>query len=207
MNESRYKILCYLKRHGQATIAELARVLDLTTVTIRHHLQVLRETGLLEKPHPRPRSGPGRPEMVYRLTEKADKHLPRNYAQLTLALVDVLAQSPEPDSLAELFRLAGHELAQQAGIEPKTQAVQHIEDVCLWLEASGYFPSCETKQNVLRIRFRHCPYLEIAQKHKGVCAFDQGLLDRMFEAPVRISKRIAAGDDECVLRVSPPGLN
>jgi predicted ArsR family transcriptional regulator len=207
MNESRYKILCHIKRHGQATIAELARVLGLTTVTIRHHLQILREMELLEKPNPKPRSGPGRPEMVYRLTKRADKHLPRNYDQLSLALVDVLSRSPKPDSLAQLFLLAGHEVGQQAELEQKAQAEQHVKDVCLWLESRGYFLSCETKRNLLHIRIRHCPYLEIAQRHKAICAFDQGLLGRLFEAPVRVAKRIAVGDEECILRVSLPGLN
>lgn len=201
MIESRDKMLRFLKRRGKATISELAHELGLTTVTIRHHLEVLREMGLLEKPRAKPRSGPGRPELVYRLTENADRHLPRNYTQLTQALVDVLSTTRERSSLADLFLRAGLEAGRNADLDEQVTREQYVENVCRWLEARGYLQTSELQQDVLSLRFNHCPYLEIAREHKVICLFDQALLGLLFDAPVKLSRRIAMGDDDCRLLI------
>ena len=42
MQKTRRLILDYLKEHGQATVDELAEILGLNSVTVRHHLDILR---------------------------------------------------------------------------------------------------------------------------------------------------------------------
>src|SRR3989304_3566124 len=79
--DSRQRILEHMKRSGEAAVAELSRALRLTPVTIRHHLEALQSERLLEAPQARRKTGPGRPEMVYRLSPGADRSMPPKYGE------------------------------------------------------------------------------------------------------------------------------
>ena len=47
MQKTRQKILEHLREHGESTVNELSKALDnLTAVTVRHHLDVLKERSL-----------------------------------------------------------------------------------------------------------------------------------------------------------------
>ena len=48
MQATRQRILEILKERGAATVEQLATELELTPVTIRHHLDILRRAGLVE---------------------------------------------------------------------------------------------------------------------------------------------------------------
>ena len=61
MQKTRESIVQILKKRGQATVDELSRELGLTSVTVRHHIEILRQEGVVDSPEPLRRSGPGRP--------------------------------------------------------------------------------------------------------------------------------------------------
>src|SRR3972149_7656445 len=92
-NDSRLRIVEILKRRRQASVTELSQALDLTPVTIRHHLDSLLADHIVSEPVPRRRPGPGRPEMVYGLTSRADEHTPRNYGELCGCLLRAVGDS------------------------------------------------------------------------------------------------------------------
>ncbi|NTU63973.1 MAG: ArsR family transcriptional regulator, partial [Chloroflexi bacterium] len=62
MQATRQRILEILKERGAATVEELGSDLDLTPVTIRHHLDILRNEGLIQAPKVKRRDAPGRPQ-------------------------------------------------------------------------------------------------------------------------------------------------
>jgi predicted ArsR family transcriptional regulator len=207
MNDSRQRILHYLKQRGQATVADLARELDLTTVTIRHHLQIMQEDGLVGKPRPKPRSGPGRPEMTYHLTTKANERLPRSYDLLVQGMLKALANNLPVSQLANLFTLAGKALGDETALKRPASMNKRIKHLTRWLENRGYFLTCEHQEGELLLHFAHCPYLEVAKEHKAVCLFDQALIGRVLDSHVTLSKRIAVGDARCTLRAILPETN
>ena len=84
MQETRERIIHILKTRGQATVDELSRELGLTSVTVRHHLEILRQEELIAPPEPLRRTGPGRPQHVYRLAGQASDLFPKNYDLLAL---------------------------------------------------------------------------------------------------------------------------
>ena len=71
MQTTRQRILEILKEKRQATVEELSEELELTPVTVRHHLEILRGEGLISAPSVLRRPGPGRPQHTYALTEAA----------------------------------------------------------------------------------------------------------------------------------------
>ncbi|KAB2857287.1 MAG: ArsR family transcriptional regulator, partial [Anaerolineae bacterium] len=92
--ETRRHILDILKKNAEMTVDEIVALLHqsnekkVTAATIRHHLDILQENGLVEAPEVRRRESPGRPQYVYRLTEKGQDFFPSNYAGLASSLLD-----------------------------------------------------------------------------------------------------------------------
>src|SRR5215218_5532634 len=94
MQETRRLILEVLRSRGEATVEEVVVALterinhDITAVTVRHHLDILRSEDLVTAPVIRHRNTPGRPQHVYALTEKALEYFPNNYQNLASNLLN-----------------------------------------------------------------------------------------------------------------------
>src|SRR4030042_6106856 len=102
MQQTRQYILDTLHEHGEATVDELVNALrvrlnhDITAVTVRHHLDILRSEELVTAPAVRRRHTPGRPQYVYALTEKALDIFPNNNQNLTAALLNQIKAPLSP---------------------------------------------------------------------------------------------------------------
>jgi predicted ArsR family transcriptional regulator len=194
--DSRLRIVEVLKRRQQASVTELSQALGLTPVTIRHHLDSLFEDEVVSEPVPRRKAGPGRPEMVYALTARADQLTPRNYGELCSCLLQVL-EDGSGDS--------GHTLA-QAGAHLGMQAAaargrSRLEAAVSFLEARGYYPSLEMNQDGALIVLANCPYLEVARARPQFCRFDIALLESALGVGVTVESNIAAHEAACRLRL------
>src|SRR4051812_34486121 len=99
MQQTRQLILETLHERGEATVDEIVQAVrerinhDITAVTVRHHLDILRSEELVTAPRVRRRRTPGRPQHVYGLTDKALEHFPNNYQHLTDVLLNQLKAS------------------------------------------------------------------------------------------------------------------
>ena len=104
MHSKRRQILDILKMRGSSTVEELRRELGITSVTVRHHLEIMRAEELVREPSARHRSAPGRPHYEYALTTQAEEYFPKSYADLAfhlmkksnlaMALRNLMASSP-----------------------------------------------------------------------------------------------------------------
>jgi predicted ArsR family transcriptional regulator len=198
-HDSRHRIVEVLKRRNQASVTELSQALDLTPVTIRHHLESLLEDQVVSDPVPRRKAGPGRPEMVYGLTPRADGLTPRNYGELCACLLQALDQpSLEPSgALAH----AGSELGSQAR---GGAARSRLTALIRFLEARGYYPALEESVAGTVVVLANCPYLEVARAMPHFCSFDVALLESALGASVSVEASIAEHEQACRMRISPP---
>src|SRR5260221_10659875 len=93
MQQTRREILEVLHERGEATVDELVEALktrinhEITAVTVRHHLDVLRSEALVTPPEIRRRNAPGRPQHIYGLSERALEQFPNNYQNLAANLL------------------------------------------------------------------------------------------------------------------------
>jgi predicted ArsR family transcriptional regulator len=196
--DSRTRILEFLKRTSTASVADMSRGLGLTPVTIRHHLEAMRDGGLVEAPSPRRKPGPGRPEMAYRLTSKADRLLPRNYGELCACLLSSLEGSQ--GVVGQALEIAGASLGATAELAGGTREGR-MKSALAFLGSRGYFPSWERRGGSAALVLSNCPYLEVARRQPGVCRFDLALLERLLDSPVHLETSIARHDPCCRLRV------
>lgn len=197
--DSRHRIVEVLKRRHRASVTELSQALDLTPVTIRHHLESLLEDQVVSDPVPRRKAGPGRPEMVYALTARADRLTPRNYGELCACLLQALDQPAVEPSGA--LSHAGSELGSQARGRVERS---RLSALIRFLEARGYYPSVDESAEGTVVVLANCPYLEVARAMPHFCRFDVALLESALEASVSVEASIAEHQPACRMRISSP---
>ena len=191
MTTVRQKVLTYLNKTRSATGREIARALQMSEATVRHHLRVLASDGRLEMMSPRGRDGRGRPEKVYGLPRSA---LGDNLAVLSEALFMEAGMQLPMEALAQHLMqgasFVGQPLAKRLNLTVEKLNQMHYH--ARW-EAGSEGP---------RLIFGHCPYAAIIEKHPELCQMDEAILKEWLGQPVRqISKTGKEGSAICMFVV------
>ena len=201
MQPTRQLILQYLKEHGEATVDKLAGVLQLTTVTVRHHLDILRAEELVSEPVVRRRTTPGRPQYTFALAPKAQAHFPQNYQQLTR---HVLAELKTTDArlVNVIFEGVANRLAAQAPAPRANEAwPKRLDRTVAYLNEHGYVATWESANTGYLIRTCNCPYADLSGDHPELCGMDVRLISGLVGAPVECAGRLAEGDAACAYHI------
>ena len=85
LHTTRRSVLEALRSAGTATVAQLAEMVGVKGITIRHHLNALLAEGLVDAEEKR--QAVGRPIYMYRLTTEAENLFPQKYHQLVERLL------------------------------------------------------------------------------------------------------------------------
>jgi len=147
---------------------QLAGRFELHPNTIRWHLGVLTDSGLVEET-PERRHGRGRPSIVHRLTSEGIARGHDDYRLLATMLTDALARDPDGEARAyETGARWGRHL-QQA--EPDATVVE-------LLDREGF----AAERNGDRIEMRRCPFYALAEEAPQViCTLHHGIVDGALE--------------------------
>jgi len=188
MTTVRQKVLAYLNKTRSASAREIARALQLSEATVRHHLRVLASDGRLEMISVRGRGGSGRPEKVYGLPRSA---LGDNLAALSEALLAEAGETVQMQALAQ--RLTGES---NFAVQPLARRLNLTVEK---LNQMNYHARWEAGSEGPRIVFSHCPYAAIIEKHPELCQMDQVMLKDWMDQPAKqISKVGKEGSSVCV---------
>jgi DeoR family suf operon transcriptional repressor len=206
MQKTRQRILSYLKKHGDATVDELSDALDnLTAVTVRHHLDVLRSQDLIAPPTVRHCNSPGRPKYIYRLTEKAEAMFPKNLNTLADHLLSELKGSFDEQQINAFFsgvadRMAS-ELPPGAVDEPFER---RLERVAAHLTEHGYEAHWESHPEGFMLHTGNCPYGDVIETHEEICALDARYISRLLGITPRRVKHRGNGEHCCSYLIMIP---
>jgi predicted ArsR family transcriptional regulator len=202
MQFTRQRILEILREKNRATVQQLGEDLGLTPVTIRHHLDVLRGEGLVDAPQALRRSGPGRPQYAYGLTEAAADYFPKNYHSLANLMLDEIRERAAPGELEQIMAGVAQRMAEHAPSPGQKSPQKVLKDAVRFLNGQGYAACWEQGSDgdyVLHVH--NCPYKRVAQVHDEVCTMDVHFVSRLIGvAPQRLS-RMADGDECCAYLV------
>lgn len=188
MQATRERILNILKERGQATVKELSETLDLTTVTIRHHLDTLRRENLVAPPTVRHRKAPGRPQHVYTLTQDAADFFPKRYEPLMVLVLEELRSHLPRQEFERIMERIGKRIAGEAAIPRDADLKERVVLTVDFMDERGYMARWEkTEAGEFLIHIANCPYEGVARSHSEVCNIDQTLLSELLgTAPNRI---------------------
>jgi predicted ArsR family transcriptional regulator len=206
MQSTRQEILSILREEKQATVEDLAQRLELTPMTIRHHLNVLQAQNLVVASKVRRSKKVGRPRLVYTLTEAADDLFPQGYGDLARHLVTEVKESVGTQETEALFRRVAERVAEEAPAPAEGQSFEdRLEQVADFLEEQGFLSRWEKTDEGYVLTNVNCPYRQVSQQHEEVCILDTELIKNLVGVePQRVSS-MKAGDAACRFLLVPPG--
>ena len=197
-------VLYAVRRRGEATVADVARSLDMTASGARQHLAGLAEAGLLEAGDaPRTAGQTGRVERVYRLAAAAEGLFPKAYGELTNQLLGFLPD----DTVSAAFdqrrdqRIAAAQvrLARRRGLAAKVAELARI------LDEDGYFASVERRPGGgFRVAEHNCAIFAVAGEHPQACSTELEFIRTVLpKARVERISHMLAGAHACAYDITP----
>jgi predicted ArsR family transcriptional regulator len=198
IGESQGRILEHLKRRGSGTIPEMAEELELGVETIRTHLKSLGSEGLVAR-RGRRGGGPGRPEILYGLTETAEALFPSQEGKLLRDFATFLREKGRGDLVRDFFdeRVERRRGAVRERLEGLGDDAR-IEEVARMLTEEGFMAEVVTDEEGRKLlRLCHCPMRNLVEVTKAPCRSELGFVREMLgKGLVRVS-HIPAGDTSC----------
>jgi predicted ArsR family transcriptional regulator len=212
MQQTRQHILEILRERGEATVDELVKALHtrirhhITSVTVRHHLDILRSEDLVSEPKVRRSGAPGRPQYVYSLTEKARRQFPNNYHHLIDHLFQQLKARLTASEVNVILEGVADQMAAEAELPPLDEIPMsaRLDHIVNYLNAHGYEASWESAPEGYILRTCNCPYHHLTAEHGELCGMDMRLISALLGVVPRNLGRIAEADESCAYLIPAP---
>lgn len=175
MQNTRQRIISYLKNNHQATAPELSLFLNMTQANIRHHLDVLHRDGYIEVIGHNKASGRGRPTHVFMLSKNAqDNALDQLASALLWEIRDNKNAKQKQQKLNKIAKnLAGSQSETNKSITIRLgKAVQRLNDL-------NYKAHWEAHASAPHIFLGRCPFAQIINRHPELCQMDTEILKNL----------------------------
>ena len=201
INPADVQILDLLRKREALTVSELAAAMDVTATAVRQRLVRLSSGGYLERSAEK--GGRGRPSHRYSLTSKGRRKTGENFADLAIALWQEIRAIKDPQVRRGLMERVAARLAKlyasQVSGETIRQRMQRVAEmmhgrrVPFTVDESGGLPVLTALA---------CPYPDIAEADRGICAVERQLFSELVGVPVRLSACRLDGDSCCTFETS-----
>lgn len=172
--------LIALKKSGGMPVSDLSKSLGLSYMTVKQHCEDLTKRGYLTRSRV-PRTAIGRPEVFYRLSEKAKGMFPSIPPSFTLELLDQsrhLFGETAPEKL--LFQhFQDQEKSWQAQVGKGSSLRDRVNQFVKVREKDGLFMSCVSndEEETLILREFHNPLFEVFEKFPRALAMEQRAME------------------------------
>jgi predicted ArsR family transcriptional regulator len=199
MQATRQRILELLRDARILTVEELAAKLELTPVTVRHHLDILKSDGLVEVPEVRRRDAPGRPQYTFQLTPAALAFFPKNYQSFTNLMLTEINTSMPAEQMEQILGNVAARMAAEAAIPgPDAPREQRLQAAVDYLNSRGYVAEwLQEPDGAYVLRTHNCPYHEVSHEHGELCSMDLRLVTQLLGAEPARRERLSAGGTCC----------
>jgi predicted ArsR family transcriptional regulator len=202
-----------LRTSESLSVADLMRLLGITGTAVRQRIQRAIKAGLVEQvAEPRRTPGRGRPQIVYRLTTAGRDTAGDNFRDLATVLWQEIREIQLPAVRRGLLGRIGRSLANHYAEDVQGDtARERLESVADMLRARGISCTVEAgspeRGEPLPVLTTHsCPYPDLAEQDRGICAAEQTMLQRLVGEPVKLADCRLDGGDCCRFSVNPaPG--
>lgn len=188
------QILQYLQRQGEATVKDLAALLGVSATAVRDHLVHLQAEGLVAARAER--YGPGRPRLVYTLSDEARSRFPKQYDKLITGLLRELIALEGPDKVDQLLERVSRRLADEYSDRMAGSDVpERLGELRRLLELRGV--PAEVAEAGDGIRLFACPFYDVAQDHPEVCSMERQMIEFVLGEKLALESSIREGAHTC----------
>jgi DeoR family transcriptional regulator, suf operon transcriptional repressor len=194
-------ILRTIKQSPQCSVEELAEAVEISPVTVRHHLNGLQAEGLIENESVRRKVG--RPYFVYSISDKGQELFPKRYVRLTSRLFDELKNRLPVEMVRDIMLgVVQGVIADHQGEFEHLPLEARLTYLMELLAEEGFLADWQKDENGYTIIEYSCPYLSVGQKHMEVCTFDKELMVQVIQAPVTQHSCMLEGADCCEFSIA-----
>ncbi|GAB4447568.1 MAG: winged helix-turn-helix transcriptional regulator [Chloroflexi bacterium OHK40] len=188
------QILSYLQRNGEATVKDLAALLGVSATAVRDHLVHLQAEGLVVARTER--HGPGRPRLVYTLSDEARSRFPKQYDRLITGLLRELIALEGPDKVEQILERVSRRLADEyADRMAGTDVGARLDELRRLLELRGV--PAEVAEAGDGIRLFACPFYDVAQDYPEVCSMERQMIEYVLGEKLALESTIREGAHTC----------
>ena len=190
-------ILNLLRRSGAMGVRELAHATEVTATAVRQRLVRLMGQGLIEREVVR--ASRGRPSHRYLLTKKGERQSGANFADLAMILWQEIRAVQDPQVRRGLFQRLAHRMAGVYQGEIKgDDTAERMQSVTKVFAERGVPLIVEEKAPGLPVLTAlACPYPELAEQDRGICAVERMMFSELVGHDVRLSECRLDGDSCC----------
>lgn len=200
---SQEKILYLIKTKGPQTVGELAQELNITTMGVRQHLELL-EKGKMLKTQKR-ESRRGRPGHEWRLTRKGHRYFPDRHEPLTVALIRSVKEVFGQDGLERLIEKRTQDtLAHYHNTLRECHSIEERVARLAQLRAEeGYMAQIEREGDDFLLFENHCPICAAAEVCLDFCRSELETFQVVLGDRVKVERTeyILAGEARCAYRI------
>lgn len=199
--DTRGAIVELLKKNNGMTAGEIAKELDLHSMTVRQHLSILERESYIQ--HYREKISRGRPVYIYKLTPEAKESLfPNDYPRFALGTLDALVVIDGAEKVNQLLEYQMEAKIQMCldDIEGKSLD-EKIKVLAAFLDEEGYQVEIAETPNAYILKEHNCALDSIAKKYPQLCQLELSLLQRLLDVPVERECHMPSGDSICSYKV------
>jgi predicted ArsR family transcriptional regulator len=197
-------ILDLLRKRDSLSVTELAEVMQVTATAVRQRLTRLMAQGHIDREIAR--AGRGRPSHRYVLTNKGRRKTGANFADLAMALWQEIRAIKDPEVRAGLIQRIARRMAdmyadhvQGDSLEEKMQSIANVFND---RKVPFVVEPADTSRQLPILTAMACPYPELAEQDRSVCAMERMLFAEVLGESVRLSKCRLDGDSCCSFELS-----
>ncbi|MDZ4821012.1 MAG: MarR family transcriptional regulator, partial [Planctomycetota bacterium] len=199
--ESSDRGLLDLLRRQPLSVAQLAVEIQVTATAVRQRLARLMAQGLVQRVTTK--AARGRPSHCYSLTEKAQRQTGSNFSDLAIALWQEIRALKDPQVRSGLLSRVANTVANQyaSQIEGKNTAERMQSVVAIFAERDIPL-TVEIQDQLPVLTILACPYPALAERDRGICAFEKLLFSELLGESVRLKDCRLDGNDCCRFHTS-----
>ena len=194
----RLEILNTLKRTRGLSVNQLVAKMKMSYMGIKQHCLTLERDGYLDTWR-RPQKM-GRPEMVYRLTQRTHDLFPCDSNEMTVQLLKSVGEIYGPNAPEKLLYSVFER--KTAALKAKVKG-ETVAERAKWLakqrEADGFMSSftTEVKDGGPQLLECHSPIMNLLEEYPILARLEQDLVEAILRVPVRREETRTSGLYEC----------
>lgn len=195
------QLLDLLRQAGGVSVSQLADAMGVTATAVRQRLSRLMAQELVAREAAK--ASRGRPSHRYSLTEKARRQVGNNYGDLAILLWNEIRAVKDPEIRRGLFqRLAGAMAQFYAGRVKGATLSARMESLKLLFAERRVPLEVGANGELPVLTVVECPYPELAEKDRGICAVEKMLFAELLATPLRLSQCRLEGHSCCQFETS-----
>ncbi len=199
LSEAKAALIDMMKVDGEISVDDAVAELDLAKTTIRQHLQLLEQYGLVKRRQQR--QGRGRPRIMYSLTEEASEFYPNLEGELLHELVEYLIQQGHLGLVDDFFRTRWKTDSERVIAQAKAAGDTwnaRVDALGAFLSERGFLPEVDLGGNEATVRVCNCPYRSAVEATRLPCRLECQMMEHLTGRKVERTAYILDGDPCCV---------